>query len=658
MITKSSSLPITTVLSSSSTSVPSSSTLSSLPRLSNEAVLNNETSSSAAVVTTTSTLPKEQDKKTSSSSSSSSPNIITTPTIKESQRKNINNSNSTSSDSTRRNREGSFSNNDIATIKGNIFPDKNEQIDRSTDVSKRTLHKATDKDVEALIPTIDTSKRIPDIGKRKSGILLDQVNTVVDISHPLQPDTMAESLMSLKSKLGNLQLPRNMAGNMASKSSRMPPTLSTANVVVVDQAKASKNDQIVQERLQQGKALNRKDVNGATMHTFSLWNVKPSSTQSSVQNEQTNALLPTFQFQSQPQPCTSSGFHEPKNDESDILIAIAKKNSKSRGPKAAIDLVNDYDTSDDPSFARERSSSLSNLNDTIDISKYPVVRHNSIGPGSIPVPIPTIDSVGGESGGYDDDFDDEDDDLQNEHGKQNSNEQNEVISEFKLKAGLGSGLALALRNKVGNAKSLTKSTDSLPVLDPNKLKKNERNSDPDITIERTGSQDDLDPECVAYESLSFDVDEDLDSLAYSVEEDEELRTMQTARYGSTENGQKKKLGATYPRSKSANSTKKIVTPTTVNDAFQKRQANPFAAASTNNPFIPIQVEANNFNLTEANLKVNRGLHKSAPVSKEAIKADIQRSIDASSPLSELSHEEKEIETKQKKNSESLSLIHI
>jgi len=673
----SSSLSTAAGSSTATTTMTTTSTLSSLPRLSNESdkvnndiqvVASSSSSSSLSVAaatstTSTTTLPKDQEninnKKTVASSSSlkanksksisSSPN--STPTIKESQRKSI-----SSSDGIRRNRDVSISNTDGIAIKANLFSEnnnRNEQIEKSPDIqlSKRTLHKINSNLPLDSESTIDTSKRIPEIKRNlnKNGISsLEQENTtvVVDISQISQAETMAESLMSLKSKLGTIQLPRSIP----TKSNRIPvesPTISTANVVIVDQLKASKNDQIVQERLQEGKALNRKDVNGATMHTFSLWsNVKAPSTQT-----ESNALLPTFQFHSQPQACATSGFNDSTNDETDMLLAPAKKSSKPRGPKAAIDLVQDYNA-EDALCSRERSSSLSNLNDSntslIDISKYPLIRHNSIGPGSTPMPIPSADSVGGDSGGYDDDFDDEDDDLKNENEKSKANElRGEGINDFKMKAGIGSGLALALRNKVGHAKSLTQSTDSLPVLASNKSK--ERNSDPDITIERTGSEDNLDPECVAYETLSFDVEEDIDSLAYSVEEDEELCMMQTARY-SSENGQKKKLGATYPRSNSANSTKKIII-SGGKEAFQKKHNNPFAATSMSNPFIPIQADTNSFSLTEANLKDNQGT--AAPVKKELSKADIQRSVDASSPLSELSHEEKEIEVKrEKKNNDS------
>jgi hypothetical protein len=77
-----------------------------------------------------------------------------------------------------------------------------------------------------------------------------------------------------------------------------------------------------------------------------------------------------------------------------------KKIPKPRGPKAAIDLVVDYNDREDRTFARERSSSAVDINTSgIDISKPPV-RHNSIS-GAIQIhdSIPTSESVGGESDG-------------------------------------------------------------------------------------------------------------------------------------------------------------------------------------------------------------------------------------------------------------------
>jgi hypothetical protein len=46
--------------------------------------------------------------------------------------------------------------------------------------------------------------------------------------------------------------------------------------------KATFNDKILQEKLQEAKALNRKDDNGATMHKFSLWSKKPDVQQASA----------------------------------------------------------------------------------------------------------------------------------------------------------------------------------------------------------------------------------------------------------------------------------------------------------------------------------------------------------------------------------------
>lgn len=92
--------------------------------------------------------------------------------------------------------------------------------------------------------------------------------------------------------------------------------------------KAAENDRILQERLQQAKALSRKDDNGATMHTFSLW--KPKNQQ---QQQGNTAVAITTPSSSAVIGTTAS------NDESESngVALVGKYSTRLRGVTAIVE---------------------------------------------------------------------------------------------------------------------------------------------------------------------------------------------------------------------------------------------------------------------------------------------------------------------------------
>lgn len=65
------------------------------------------------------------------------------------------------------------------------------------------------------------------------------------------------------------------AGPSSSSGTALSNAFLGCNVTIKDESKARINDHIVQEKLLEAKAMNRKNESGAVMHTFSLWNKAP-----------------------------------------------------------------------------------------------------------------------------------------------------------------------------------------------------------------------------------------------------------------------------------------------------------------------------------------------------------------------------------------------
>lgn len=120
---------------------------------------------------------------------------------------------------------------------------------------------------------------------------------------------------------------------LALKAATNPPVQGTEFIYVetVDLAAADKddqaaeNDRVLQERLQEAKALNRKDTAGATMHTFSLWKKGGAAISPTTLSMTSSAsrLLPSMESVNQ-------------TDIADDSRLAPGKSGKLRGPLAAL----------------------------------------------------------------------------------------------------------------------------------------------------------------------------------------------------------------------------------------------------------------------------------------------------------------------------------
>lgn len=106
-----------------------------------------------------------------------------------------------------------------------------------------------------------------------------------------------------------------------SQYNNMECILVESDVSVDKDDKASENDRILQERLQQAKALGRKEDSGATLHSFSLWKSKPVAVAPAATQATINTQLNTSSSSADVNTSTMS--------------AMNKSSSKLRGPKSA-----------------------------------------------------------------------------------------------------------------------------------------------------------------------------------------------------------------------------------------------------------------------------------------------------------------------------------
>ncbi len=106
------------------------------------------------------------------------------------------------------------------------------------------------------------------------------------------------------------------------------PILAPAEPVVLGEAQvAAENDRLIQDRLQEAKAMSRKNESGAVMHQFSLWSRPASSVAAALPNESVRSA-------SMPRTSSRGDMSWPHEVEEG-----AGRSGKVRGPKAAITLA-------------------------------------------------------------------------------------------------------------------------------------------------------------------------------------------------------------------------------------------------------------------------------------------------------------------------------
>ena len=302
----------------------------------------------------------------------------------------------------------------------------------------------------------------------------------------------------------------NTGGNRTSNNSPMNTKGDVARIVICDENKARRNDAILQEKLQEAKALNRRDNNGATMYQFSLWkNAKQNTSPRSDDNAIDSNTLPASSSEDAVAPGTMSAA---------VSVGTKRATSKGKGNKFTYGYVNeesagkqDYNSSNPSNNSLLTSSQIvgpgtdkadderRNRSSSMDI----ISRQNYINKNVLPSLALTdlhfhpVDSEGTES-------------------------------EDNLAGGVHAhgGMALALRSMVGHAKMLASPSPQnspLQVTFPGINKKSQyRMSSRPSNVSVSSLADDVEEEvgdCV-------DADESSDRASEgSVEEEEEVKLM-------------------------------------------------------------------------------------------------------------------------------------
>lgn len=285
----------------------------------------------------------------------------------------------------------------------------------------------------------------------------------------------------------------NQPSNFNSDASIKGATTADSQVSLesINEAKAQKNDRILQQRLQEAKALNRQNDSGAAMFQFSLW--------SGVQRQEAAGGVSSASpsIGSSQKPPLASFNKQPMDDETHH--SLQKRSNRIRGPKAARDLQSGIVVSSPPSSPTSSSSlpfSFSSKPKTIpgvmitqDQSSLQQTRQ-TISEGNTyddeasfdqeqNITLQTYTSFDNDKEESEDlgHFDVDDDDPSSHVGIRLDSNNNTTLKKDK-KDKKPKGLALALRSKVGDAKCL-QSIDSASSIGP----------EPDVTSSGIGKAD-------------------------------------------------------------------------------------------------------------------------------------------------------------------------